>query len=175
MKYLGLPLGAPHKSKTMWDGVVEKIECKLAGWKRLYLSKGGRATLIKSTLSNLPTYFLSLFPLPVGVAHRLEKTFCDFLWGSLEDVKKFHLIKWEKVCTPLTNGGLGLRNLRTHNRALLGKWLWRYHRERDAFWREVIDSKYGSMRGGWCSNLVRGAHGVGLWKFIRNGWEAFFR
>ncbi|KAG6661509.1 hypothetical protein CIPAW_03G178800 [Carya illinoinensis] len=125
MKYLGLPLGASHKSKSMWDGVVEKIESKLAGWKRLYLSKGGRVTLIKSTLSNLPTYFLSLFPLPASVALRLEKTFRDFLWGSLEDVKKFHLIKWEKVCTHMENGGLGLRNLRILNRALLGKWLWR--------------------------------------------------
>ncbi|KAG6646726.1 hypothetical protein CIPAW_07G027800 [Carya illinoinensis] len=93
MKYLGLPLEAFYKSKTMWDGVVEKIERKLVGWKRLYLSKGGSVTLIKSTLFNLPTYFLSLFPLPVGVAHRLEKTCHDFLWGSLEDVKKFHLIK----------------------------------------------------------------------------------
>jgi hypothetical protein len=27
----------------------------------------------KSTLSNLPTYYLSLFPIPVGVANRLEK------------------------------------------------------------------------------------------------------
>ncbi|KAG6703329.1 hypothetical protein I3842_07G078600 [Carya illinoinensis] len=107
MKYLDLPLGLLHKSKVMWDEIVEKIECKLAGWKRLHLSKGGRITLIKSTLSNLPTYILSLFPLSVGVAHRLEKTFCDFLWGSLEDVKKFHLIKWEKVCTPLSTGVLG--------------------------------------------------------------------
>ncbi|KAF5466269.1 hypothetical protein F2P56_016210 [Juglans regia] len=30
MKYLRLPLEAPHKSKAMWDGIVEKIECKLA-------------------------------------------------------------------------------------------------------------------------------------------------
>ncbi|KAF5443548.1 hypothetical protein F2P56_036096 [Juglans regia] len=96
MKYLGLPLGDPHKSKAMWDEIVEKIEHKLEGWKRLYLSQGDKTTLIKSTLSNLSTYFLSLFPLPVGVAYRLEKIFRDFLWGSFEYVKKFHLIKWDK-------------------------------------------------------------------------------
>jgi hypothetical protein len=61
LKYLGLPLGACYKAKSIWDGVVEKIERRLASWKRMYLSKGGRVTLIKSTLSNLPTYFLSLF------------------------------------------------------------------------------------------------------------------
>jgi hypothetical protein len=59
MKYLGLPLGAPYKASTIWNGIIEKMEHRLAGWKRLYLSKGGRLTLIKSTLSNLPTYYLS--------------------------------------------------------------------------------------------------------------------
>jgi len=73
VKYLGLPLGASDKSIHIWDGVIEKIERRLASWKRLYLSKGGRVTLIKSTLANLPTYFLSLFPLPASVGARIEK------------------------------------------------------------------------------------------------------
>jgi hypothetical protein len=34
---------------------------RLAPWKRMYLSNGGRVALIKSTLSNLPTYLLLLF------------------------------------------------------------------------------------------------------------------
>ena len=63
MKYLGLPLGAKYKDKTIWNPILEKMERKLASWKKLYLSKGGRVTLIKSTFSNLPTYFLSLFPI----------------------------------------------------------------------------------------------------------------
>jgi hypothetical protein len=79
MKYLGLPLGANFKEKTIWNSVLEKVERRLAGWKRLYLSKGGKATLVKSTLSNIPTYFLSLFPIPAGVARRLEKLQRDFL------------------------------------------------------------------------------------------------
>jgi hypothetical protein len=57
MNYLGLPLGASFKMQSIWNPIVEKMEHRLAGWKRLYLSKGGRLTLIKSTLSNLQTYF----------------------------------------------------------------------------------------------------------------------
>lgn len=53
------------------------------GWKRLYLSNGGRLTLIKITLSNLPTYYSSLFPIPVGVANRLEKLQSNLLWGGI--------------------------------------------------------------------------------------------
>ena len=50
MKYLDLPLGAKFKDKSIWNPILEKMERKLTSWKKLYLSKGGRVTLIKNTL-----------------------------------------------------------------------------------------------------------------------------
>ena len=132
MKYLGLPLGAKFKAKEIWNEVLEKMERQLAGWKRLYLSKGGRLTLIKSTLSNLPTYFLSLFSIPATVARRMEQLQRDFLWGGLGEEFKFHLVNWDSVCSPVQCGGLAVKNLRLYNKALLGKWLWRFGKERGA-------------------------------------------
>jgi len=90
------------------------------GWKRLYLSKAVRLMLIKSMLSNLPTYFLSLFPIPFGVTNRIEKLSRNFLWGGLDNESKFRLVNWKKVCT-LYLGGLGIRSLLTFNQALLRK------------------------------------------------------
>jgi hypothetical protein len=108
----------------------------------------------------------------VSVAKHIEKLQCNFLWGGLGEEFKFQLVKWE-VCTPIKEGGLGIRDLLVFNRALLGKWLWRYGIERYAWWRVVVDSKYGSLWGGWCSLELGGAFGVGLWKNIRKGWETF--
>ena len=90
--YLGLPLGATHNSCRVWDVVEERFKRKLATWKKQYLSKGGRLTLIKSTLSNLPIYFLSLFVIPRKVRLRLEKIQREFLWGDLEEKRKIHLL-----------------------------------------------------------------------------------
>ena len=73
LRYLGLLLGAKFKELSIWNPILEKMERRLARWKRLYLSKGGKVTLIKSTLSSLPTYFLSLLPLPGKVANCMEK------------------------------------------------------------------------------------------------------
>ena len=40
MTYLDMPLGASHKSPTIWNPIFEKIKRKLAKWKKMYLSKG---------------------------------------------------------------------------------------------------------------------------------------
>ena len=72
IKYLGMPLGTSFKAALIWNPILKKMEKKLSGWKHFYLSKGGRLMLLKSTLSSLPTYFLSLFTVPKSVAVRLE-------------------------------------------------------------------------------------------------------
>ena len=72
MKYLGMPLGTLFKTASIWNLILEKMEKKLSGWKHLYLSKGCRLTLLKGTLSSLPTYYLSLFTVLVAVVDRLE-------------------------------------------------------------------------------------------------------
>ena len=96
--YLGLSLGPPFKSEVVWDGVEERLRKRLAMWKRQYISKGGRLTLIRSTLFSMPIYFVSLFYLPKKVRLRLEKIQRDFLWDGGAFVKRPHLVKWNLVC-----------------------------------------------------------------------------
>ena len=109
----------------------------------MYLSKGGRLMLLKSTLSSLPTYYLSLFTIPTHVANKIERLQRDFLWGD----SKTHLVRWDKVCAPLKNGGLRIRKLTTFNKALLGKWLWRFGIEETKLWRRVVALKFGKEWG----------------------------
>ncbi|RVW47500.1 hypothetical protein CK203_086524 [Vitis vinifera] len=77
-QYLGLPLGVLNRAPYMWDGVEERVRRRLALWKRQYISKGGRVTLIKSTLASMPIYQMSIFRMPKMVARRLEKVQRDF-------------------------------------------------------------------------------------------------
>ena len=84
--------------------------------------------------------------------------------GHLEG--KVHLVKWDVVCTEKFNGGLGLRRIATLNRALLGKWIWRFACEKDNLWKQVISMKYGQEEYGWRAKKASGAAGVGVWKEI---------
>ena len=63
-----MPLVAHFKDASIWNPIIERMEKKLSGWKRLYLSEGGRFTLLKSTLSSLLTDYLSLFTISQYVA-----------------------------------------------------------------------------------------------------------
>ena len=148
-----------------WDGVEEKVRRRLALWKRQYLSKGGRITLIKSTLASIPLYQMSLFRMPKSVARRLEKLQRDFLWGGVNGGNKAHLVKWE-VCADKEKGGLGLRKLVCLNKVLLGKWIWMFARAKEELWKKVLEAKYGQEDFGWRTRKANGVFGVGLWKEI---------
>ncbi|KAL4278182.1 hypothetical protein GQ457_03G030870 [Hibiscus cannabinus] len=140
-KYLGLPLGSSKNSTTLWEPVIDKFRKKCAGWKIGTLSFGGRITLIKSVLSSLPIYFLSLFKIPKTVNLTISKLIARFLWG-LVDNKAIHWVRWEVLCSPSECGGLGLVDFEVKNRALLNKWLWRYGTEPESLWRKVVAAKY---------------------------------
>ncbi|RVX22529.1 hypothetical protein CK203_012733 [Vitis vinifera] len=69
-------------------------------------------------------------------------------------------------------GGLALGRTSMRNIALLGKWPWRFLRERSGLWHKVIASIYGTHPNGWDANtVVRWSHrclGRLLLKFSRS-------
>ena len=119
--YLGLHLGRNPKACGFWDPVIERISRRLDGWKKAYLSFGGRITLIQSCLTHMPCYFLSLFKIPASVAAKIERLQRDFLWSGVGEGKRDHLVSWDVVCNPKAKRGLGFGKISIRNLALLGK------------------------------------------------------
>ena len=129
---MGLPLGGNPKACGFWDLVIERILKRLDGWQKAFLSFGGRITLIKSYLTHMPCYFLSLFKILASVVAKIERLQRDFLWSRVGEGKRDHLVSWDVVCKPKAIGGLGFGKIVLRNVALLGKWLSRYPREGSA-------------------------------------------
>ena len=171
--YLGLPLGAKHKAMGVWDSIEERFRKSLAAWKTQYISKGGRITLIRSTLSSLPIYHLSLFLMPQKVCVRLERIQRQFLWGGSATEKKIPLVSWATVCSEKSKGGIGLKSFSKLNKALLSKWSWRFANDLNGLWRKAICCKFGESIGGWHTSVIRGSYGTSLWKEISKEWLSF--
>jgi hypothetical protein len=70
-------------------------------------------------------FMLSFFEISRGVLKKLDYFRSWFFWQSDEHKKKYKLTKWEVVCTPKDQGGLGVLNLEIHNKCLLNKWLFK--------------------------------------------------
>ena len=147
--YLGLPLGGYPKKVSFWQSVIDKIQGKLDKWRRYNLSRGGKATLRKSVLSSLPTYYMSSFFMPEKVLSIIERSMKNFFWEGNKGGKINHLVKWELVNKAQEDGGLGFGGLRVRNLALLAKWGWRLTKEKNSLWGQVIMSIHGRSLFNW--------------------------
>ena len=82
--------------------------------------------------------------MPKNVKNILEKIQRDFLMGGGSTFRKIDLVNWNSVSQGKGKGGLGIIRLGLLNRALLGKWAWRFAVEDNSIWRSCINTRYGS-------------------------------
>jgi len=65
----------------------------------------------------------------------------DFLWSNKDAKMGFHWVKWDDVCHPKQEGGLGIRLLCDINKAFKAKWLCRFEKEDNTLWKNVVKMK----------------------------------
>ena len=88
-------------------------------------------TLIRSTLSSMSIYFMSLLCMPRLVRLKLEQSQRDFLRSGEALDEKSHIVRWSTVFSNKMMGGLGVICHSNLNRELLFKWIPRFANERD--------------------------------------------
>lgn len=85
---------------------------------------------------------MGVFWIPSKTLQQMEQKMRDFCWQGNSEARKIHLVAWDVVCTNLRRGGLGIRSLRTMNKAMLGKILWQVYTDHNALWSRAIRYKY---------------------------------
>lgn len=132
-KYLGLPLSFRRITRIEVQPVIDKIGAKLPAWKGKLLDRAGRLTLIRSVLTLMPIYFLSVFSLQKWALKKIDRM--GLLWKGSDSAQGGHcLVRWKKAVLPKSKGGLGILNLDTFSRALRLWWLWYEWNEPDRPW-----------------------------------------
>lgn len=142
ISYLGTPLVGNPLTKSFQETTIDKVDKKLHGQRYNQISKGGKLTLINSSLSSTPNYLLSLLKAPTCVYKQIENSWRNFLWNCTITTRTRHLINWNLCITPRSNGGLGSQIIRDTNVAFFSKWIWRYYSEDIAMWKNLIEEKY---------------------------------
>ena len=140
-RYLGIPIHFRKLKNGEWKSIEDRFEKKLASWVGKLLSYGDRLILINSVLTSLPMFMLSFFEVPKGVRKRMDFFRSRFFWQSDGHKRKYRLTRWNIICRPKDQGGLGIEDLESKNKSLLCKWLFKLMSE-DGVWHELIHNKY---------------------------------
>lgn len=123
--YLGLPLSVRKLGKADLQPMMDRLAKSLASWKPKLLALDARLAIIKHVLMVLPLYFMSVLELPVWAIKEIEKKCRGFLWKGDENAAgSCSLVAWDKLCLPIENGGLGIKDLRLMGVALRTRWPW---------------------------------------------------
>ncbi|PNX59052.1 ribonuclease H, partial [Trifolium pratense] len=81
--------------------------------------------------------------MPVKVWRQLVTIQRNFLWGGSSKRAKICWVKWDDICRPKNEVGLGIRDLRFVNISLLAKWRWKLLTYEPDVWKDVVIARYG--------------------------------
>ncbi|KAF3779341.1 putative ribonuclease H protein [Nymphaea thermarum] len=166
-KYLGLSLFLGRLTEDLCLPLLTKVEKRLAAWKARLLSYAGRLCLIRYVLMSLPYYWMMGFRLPKVVIRKIQQACIKFLWNDEEGARYMHLVKWDRMCMPVEEGGVGIHRLEEVNRAMLASRCCRLLTSGDP-WANLFKEKYLRYHSLW--TFKRATNQSWGWKGLRWGW-----
>ncbi|CAO2185858.1 unnamed protein product [Urochloa humidicola] len=148
--YLGLPLSCDKLKLSAFSPLIAKADKYLCGWQTSLLNPRGRMVLVDTVLDSQLVHAMSVMLLPQGVLDAFDRRRRAFLWTGEDKVHGSQcLVAWETACQPKSQGGLGIRQLASHNKCLMLKLLHRLHNSNDSAWASWVRRRISlaSMHG----------------------------
>lgn len=141
-KYLGLPAFLGRSKVEAYNFLLERTLLKLQGWKQNQLTQAGKEIMIKHVVQAIPSYAMACFALPKKFCDKLNTYVSNFWWGGDPDNKGIHWTTWRRATQSKFEGGLGFRDFKAFNLAMLAKQGWRLTINPHSFWGKVMKSVY---------------------------------
>ncbi|XP_019171157.1 PREDICTED: uncharacterized protein LOC109166713 [Ipomoea nil] len=110
-KYLGLPSFVGRNKMAVFAYIEDKIRQRIGSWNKKLLSQAA-----------------------------IERAMNRYWWGTGTD-RGIHWKAWDKLCIPKKHGGLGFKDLRAFNLAMLGKQAWRLLTNTDSLVARVYKAR----------------------------------
>lgn len=99
-KYLGLPEHFGRRKKDLFAYIVDRMRQKAMTWNTRFLSTAGKATMLQSVLSPIPTFAMSCFELPIGLCNQIQSVLTRFWWDAKKGENKICWVSWDKLTLP---------------------------------------------------------------------------
>ncbi|VFQ90110.1 unnamed protein product [Cuscuta campestris] len=139
--YLGSTIVKGKLRKVHCKDLIENFEKRLNAWYSKKLNQMGRLILIKHVLSSIPLHLMAAQRIPKSILKSLNRLMANYFWGAKEEGHKYHWRKWDRLCFPFEEGGLGLRNL-LHCQVAAFIDLWLKVVQGHSIWGKFMRQKY---------------------------------
>ncbi|CAN1347905.1 Putative ribonuclease H protein At1g65750 [Linum perenne] len=141
-RYLGVPTEWGRSRKETFNFLLERMSKIAQPWKSSMLSPTGKETLIKSVIQAIPTYIMSLFLLPNAITNRMNAMLRNFFWLGDPNKRSMHWSHADVLCASKREAGLGFRDFRSFNLALLAKQAWILLTRSSPLWVRLLKCRY---------------------------------
>lgn len=141
-KYLGLVADFGASKKRVFESVRQKIGHRLHAWAEQFLSAAGKEILIKAVAMAMPSHAMSCFKISASLSKEIEGEISRFWWKNGVDRKLIHWVGWKQLALLKNEGGLGFRDLKCFNLAMLAKIGWRLVCQPQSLLGQVLQDKY---------------------------------
>ncbi|WOG89983.1 hypothetical protein DCAR_0209224 [Daucus carota subsp. sativus] len=142
-KYLGLPNIIGRNKTAILGFLKEKVHTRIRSWDGKFIARSGKEILVKSVVQALPVYAMNVFLLPMEINRDIEKRLTRFWWNSKQaSGSQINWMSWERLEKHKSVGGMGFRNFRDFNLAMLGKQGWRFLTNPDSLVSRLYKARY---------------------------------
>ena len=129
-----------HKGR--FETLQSSLRKRLVDWSEQYMSSGNKEILIKSVAQAIPSYVMSVFRLPASVCDELTRLMRQYWWGVEKGKHKMAWLSWDKMTRTKGQGGMGFKDMRIFNQALLARQTWRLLQAPKSLCARVLKARY---------------------------------
>ncbi|XP_074339885.1 putative mitochondrial protein AtMg00310 [Apium graveolens] len=142
-KYLWLPNIIGRNKKAILGFLKEKAHTQIRSWDGKYIARSGKEILVKSVVQALPVYAMNVFLLPIKINRDIEKRLSRFWWNAKQsNGVQINWMPWERLEKHKSAGGMGFRNFKDFNLAMLGKQVWRFLTNPESLVSRLYKARY---------------------------------
>lgn len=105
--------------KDVLNYLKERIRDKMQSWRNRLLKNTVKDVLIKSVVTTLPTYVMSVFELPATWCEEINSMSAKFWWVANNEDWKIHWKRWKTMTVAKKEGGFKFQKLHSFNSTLL--------------------------------------------------------